>query len=88
MRERISSAHSTAKQIKLITKANVEHSTTSEGLVRSVGEIRQITDRNANGVKETRGGTEDVLRRAQALLALMDRQGHTRPNGRAPRSGR
>ena len=83
MREMITAAQSTARQIKLITRANVEHSTTSEGLVRSVGEIRQITDRNATGVKETRGGTEDLLRRAQALMALMNRPGHSRPNGRA-----
>jgi hypothetical protein len=30
-----------AKQVKLITKANVEHSTVSSTLLRSVSEIRQ-----------------------------------------------
>ena len=82
MRDMIAAAQSTAKQIKLITKANVEHSTVSDSLLRSVGEIRQITDRNATGVKQTRGGTEDLLRRAQALAALVERPAHARPNGR------
>ena len=40
----------------------------SAALLASVGEIRQITDRNASGVKQTRGGTDDLLRRAQALM--------------------
>jgi methyl-accepting chemotaxis protein len=88
MRDMIVSAQSTAKQIKLITKANIEHSTVSSSLLRSVSEIRQITDRNANGVKETRGGTDDLLRRAQALVALVERPGQARPNGRAQRGQR
>ena len=88
MREMISSAQSTAKQIKLITKANAEHSVVSSSLLHSVSEIRQITDRNASGVKETRGGTDDLLRRAQALTALVERPAHVRPNGRAPRGHR
>ena len=62
----------TAKQIKLITRANVEHSSAASALLASVGEIRQITDRNAAGVKQTRGGTDDLLRRAQALATLVD----------------
>ncbi len=66
MREMIAAAQNTAKQIKLITNANLEHSTVSGSLLRSVAEIRQITDRNASGVKQTRGGTDDLLRRAQA----------------------
>ena len=85
MRDMIGSAQTTAKQIKLITKANVEHSSTSEHLVRSVGEVRQITDRNASGVKETRGGTEDLLRRAKALTALVQQPGHAPRNGRGSR---
>ena len=86
MRDMISGAQSTAKQIKLITKANVEHSTVSQALLRSVDEIRQITNRNADGVKETRGGTADVLRRAQGLMAMVGRP--ARPNGRAAKGHR
>jgi methyl-accepting chemotaxis protein len=86
MRGMISAAQSTARQIKLITKANVEHSTVSHSLLRSVDEIRQITNRNADGVKQTRGGTADVLRRAQGLIALVERP--ERPNGRASKGHR
>ena len=88
MRDMISAAQNTAKQIKLITKANIDHSTVSSSLLRSVGEIRQITDRNAEGVKQTRGGTADLLRRAQALIALTERPAHDRPNGRTTRGHR
>ena len=58
-----------AKQIKLITGANVENSAAASALLTSVTEIRAVTDRNAGGVKQTRGGTDDLLRRARALVA-------------------
>ena len=74
-----------AKQIKLITKANVEHSTVSHSLLRSVDEIRQITNALLiNGMKQTRGGTADVLRRAQGS----SRWPSERPNGRASKGHR
>jgi hypothetical protein len=48
-----------------------------------VAEVRQITDRNAAGVKQTRGGTDDLRRRAEALAALVDRPASSRKaNGR------
>ena len=85
MRDMIGSAQNMAKQIKMITKANFEHSASASSLLRSVSDIRQITDRNASGVKETRGGTDELLRRAQALTRIVQQPVHTRPNGRAPR---
>jgi methyl-accepting chemotaxis protein len=89
MREMTSAAQNTARQIKLITKANLEHSTAAAALLTSVEEIRKITDRNASGVKQTRGGTDDLLRRAQALTALVERPAAGRgANGRSPRSRR
>ena len=89
MREMTSAAQGTAKHIKLITKANVEHSTTATALLGSIAEVRTITDRNASGVKQTRGGTDDLLRRAQALLAIVNRPSTARSgNGRASRSHR
>ena len=84
MKEMTGTAHNTLKQIKLITHANREHSTVSASLLTSLGEVRQITDRNAAGVKRTRGGTDDLVRRANALVALVERPaGRRRPNGRA-----
>ncbi len=89
MREMTAAAQNAARQIKLITKANIEQSSAAAALLASVTEIREITDRNATGVKQTRGGTDDLLRRAQALVTLVKRpsQGR-RANGRSPRSGR
>ena len=79
----------TAKQIKLISKANVEHSGAAASLLSSMGEIRKITVRNAFGVKQTRGGTDDLMRRAQALVNLMKRPSHAKnSNGRSTRSAR
>jgi methyl-accepting chemotaxis protein len=73
----------------MITKSNLEHSESAAALLVSIGEIRQITDRNAAGVKQTRGGTDDLRRRAQALAALVDRPASSRKtNGRVPRSVR
>jgi methyl-accepting chemotaxis protein len=89
MRAMTNEAQNTAKQIKSISKANTEHSAAAAALLVSVGEIRQITDRNAAGVKQTRGGTDDLRRRAQALVALVDQPSPARkPNGRPTRSGR
>jgi methyl-accepting chemotaxis protein len=89
MREMTTAAQNTAKQVKSITKANVEHSSAAASLLTSMGEIRKITDRNASGAKQTRGGTDDLMRRAQALINLMDRPSHGRSgNGRSTRSTR
>ena len=73
MKDMTGAANTTLKQIKLITHANREHSTVSASLMTSLAELRQIADRNAGGVKRTRGGTDDLLRRANALIALVER---------------
>ena len=85
MKEMTGAAHNTLKQIKLITHANREHSTVSAALLTSLTEVRQITDRNAGGVKRTRGGTDDLLKRANALVALVERPTRRRSNGRTGR---
>jgi hypothetical protein len=53
-----------------------------------VAEIREITTRNAGGVKQTRGNTDDLLKRANGLVTLVGQPVNGRSNGRAPRSGR
>jgi methyl-accepting chemotaxis protein len=89
MRDMSAAAQNTARQIKRISQANVEHSTAAASLLTALGEIRRITDRNASGVKQTRGGTDDLRRHAQALLNLMDRPSPARAtNGRSTRSSR
>jgi hypothetical protein len=43
-------------------------------------------ERNATGVKRTRGGTDDLIRRAGTLAELVDRPTRGRGNGRPRRS--
>jgi methyl-accepting chemotaxis protein len=88
MRSMTTDAQNTAKMVKLITRANAEHSSMAAALLGSLSEIRQITDRNVAGVKQTRGGADDLRRRAQALAALIDQPAPRKTNGRVARSGR
>jgi methyl-accepting chemotaxis protein len=86
LKEMTARAHSALKQIKLITNANREHSTVSGAILSGLNDVRTITDRNVHGVKRTRGGTDDLRRRADALVALVNtpaRQPRRRTNGRA-----
>jgi methyl-accepting chemotaxis protein len=85
MKDMTAAAQNTSKQIKLITTANKEHSTVSGSLLTSLEEIRHITERNASGVRRTRGGTDDLLRRAGALTALVSRPSQRRGNARPHR---
>ncbi len=57
----------------------------SGSLLTVLGEIRQITERNASSVKRTRGGTDDLVRRASQLTALVDGPSRRR-SSRSPRS--
>ena len=58
-------------------------------LLATLKEIREITDRNAHGVKETRGGTDDLLQRASALVSLTESPGRQlRANGGEHSRGR
>ena len=36
-----------------------------------LADVRRITERNAEGVKQTRGGTAELLKHAEALTGLM-----------------
>ena len=68
---------------RLISAANVTHSQSATRLGSQLADIRRITERNAAGVKQTRGGTNDLLRQAEALSSSMNRAASTRPtNGR------
>ena len=76
-------AQNTARQIKAITKANTEHSGGSSRLLSQLRDIQVITERNANSAKQTRGGTDDLLRHAEALASELQKTAQAaRPNGR------
>jgi len=92
-------SQNTSKQIKLISRANVEHSTSAERTLSLLKDARTIAERNARGVKETRGGTTDLLRQAESLVNGLQagslRAASKRPagqngraNGRATTRGR
>ena len=70
MKDMVTAAQNTAKQIKLITHANREHSTVAGAAARSAARCPRDHRRNARGVKETRGGTVDLLRHAEELAGL------------------
>jgi methyl-accepting chemotaxis protein len=61
----------TAKHLKSITQANREHSESAARLLGQLREVRVITDRNARDVRETRGGTAELLRQATELSGLV-----------------
>ena len=87
MRDMASAALNTSKQIKLIGASNAESSLLSGKLVISLGEAREITERTARGVKQTKGGSAELLKRAQDLAGMFERTaGVPHTNGRAPRA--
>ena len=86
MRDMASAAQNTSKQIKLISTSNAESSLVSGKLIASIGEVREITDRNIRGVRQTKGSSADLLRRAQDLASMFERPATTpSANGRASR---
>ena len=80
MKDMTGAAQSTLKQIKLITHANREHSTVAARVLDQLREIRQITDRNARDVLETRGTTAQLMKHAADLAGLV-------ANGNGKRNG-
>jgi methyl-accepting chemotaxis protein len=85
MREMAAATANTTKQIKLISGANRAHVQTSQALLEGLAEVREVTDRNARGVQQTRTNTADLLRQAEALNAMVERDaaGSSRSNGRS-----
>jgi methyl-accepting chemotaxis protein len=64
---------SIAKQVSLIRTSNLEHSGISGELLASLESVRQVADRNAEGVQETLEATTQLAAQAQALAAIVDR---------------
>jgi methyl-accepting chemotaxis protein len=84
MKDMARASNATARDIKLISAANNTHSQAAGRLASQVADIRRITERNAAGVKQTRGGTSDLLRQAEALSSLMSAATSSKPtNGRS-----
>jgi methyl-accepting chemotaxis protein len=71
MKEMAGAAASTARDVKSITQANRTQSASAAQLLSQVADIRRVTERNAEGVKQTRGGTAALLKQAEALTGIM-----------------
>jgi methyl-accepting chemotaxis protein len=69
MRDMSSSAQATARDIQVMTRANREQSAAAARLVAHSRRSKRITDRNSAGMKQTRGGTADLLKQAETLRA-------------------
>jgi methyl-accepting chemotaxis protein len=84
-----SATQNTAKQMKLITHANRDHSGVAGRLLDQLRDIRQVSDRNAREVKETKGGAADLLRHAQELTGIVERSDErASTNGRSGANGK
>jgi len=82
MKELSKAADRTSREIRGVAKANKEQSAGAAKLAVQLGDVRRITERNAEGVGKARGGTADLLKQAQALSSLMDAKPKARSNGR------
>jgi hypothetical protein len=72
MRETTASTENVTKQIKMNVGANREHSSGADNVLEMLGAIRQITDRNAEGVGLTATETAGLQEQASRISALMD----------------
>jgi methyl-accepting chemotaxis protein len=84
IKEVATAAANTNKQIKKISRANTEHSAAGARVLQRLGEVRRITDRNANGMRETHGSTADLVAQARALTDMMRGHEQRRNGSRRP----
>jgi hypothetical protein len=83
MKEMSKATDSTARDLRLITSANQAQSSAAARLSSLLADIRRVTERNAEGVTQTRGGTVALLNQAKALVDVMGSSaGRRLPNGR------
>jgi methyl-accepting chemotaxis protein len=71
-RDAVSAASNVSSQVLLISAANQEQSVAGEILLKSIADIRAITERNVNGVREVRSVTESLKVRSGALIAIAE----------------
>ena len=69
LKDMTTASENVAKQTRLISGANREHSAAGAGILINLTEIRRIADRNAIGAKETASTTRDLIRNAEGLTA-------------------
>jgi methyl-accepting chemotaxis protein len=87
MKEMAKAADSSAREIRTVAKGNQQHSKSTAKVAAQLGDIRLITQRNAESVSRTRGGTADLLEQARALTGLMNTPQGRSSNGRNGKNG-
>ena len=70
-RDMTTATESISKEIGLITRSNRQHLTSAEQVLGRLTDIRQITERNAQGVKATLRGTDNLIERARQLTSIL-----------------
>jgi len=72
----------------LVTRANREHSTAVEAILKALTEIRDVTDRNVRGAQESRRATDGLRERTAALATIADSLGRGQTPTRRRNGGR
>ena len=85
MKEMVKAAELATREIRAVATGNKQQSKAAARLVSQVGDVRRITQRNAEGVGRTRGSTADLLKQAQVLTGLMNTPKPRATNGRRER---
>jgi hypothetical protein len=70
IKEMSTATNASARDIKLITTANRSQSAAAAHVVDQFAAIRRITERNAEGVRHTRGGNGDLTKQPQVLAGI------------------
>ena len=82
LKEIASTTANIGKQIRLLSGANIEHSGGARRVLAQLKNVRAVSERNAQGVRQTRGSTDDLLSQTEALRAtLAAKNRRTRTNG-------
>jgi methyl-accepting chemotaxis protein len=84
MREITAGSGNIASQIKLISRANATHSSVAEDVLRTLTEVRRVTDRNAKGAKVTMSGMARLLESAGRVSQIVNGEKKRSSNGVTP----
>jgi methyl-accepting chemotaxis protein len=71
VREMSKATHETSRDIRLVSDANLSQSASAARVSAQLADIRRITERNADGVRRTKGGTVELLKKTDDLTGFI-----------------
>ena len=71
-RDATQAAVNVSQQVKMVTEANIRHSMSAENILKSIAEVRTITDQNGQGVVEARTVSESLKLHTRQLIAKIE----------------